>query len=169
VIEVRAAGPDDAEAMVQLTEAGWRRAYPGIVPAEAIEALPIATWRSEITRGLASPEGDSFTLIAEDEREIGGYAFVAAPGRESEGPGEAELVAIYVDPRRWRRGIGRALLERAVVDAGEAGYAEMTLWSFEQNAQALAFYGALGWERTSQRRPHRSTGVPTVRMRHVLA
>jgi ribosomal protein S18 acetylase RimI-like enzyme len=169
VIAVRAAGPDDVEAIVQLTAAGWRRAYPGIVPAEAIEGLPITTWRSEITRGLASPEGDSFTLIAEDQGRTRGYVFVAAPGRESEGPDEAELVAIYVDPRRWRCGIGRALLEKAVAAAGAAGYAEMTLWSFEQNAQALAFYDALGWGLTPQRRPHRSTGAPTVRLRRSLS
>jgi GNAT superfamily N-acetyltransferase len=168
VIQIREAALPDAEAIVGLTAAGWRVAYAGIVPAEAIEELPIPTWRRDISRGLESPDGDSFTLIAEEDGEIAGYAFVAAPAREAEGEGEAELVALYVDPERWRRGVGRALLRAAVGGAHDAGYTEVSLWSFEQNAQALAFYQALGWESTPDRRPHRSSGAPTVRLRRSL-
>jgi GNAT superfamily N-acetyltransferase len=168
VVQIREAALLDAEAIVGLTAAGWRAAYEGIVPDEAIDQLPIPTWRRDISRGLESPEGDSFTLIAEEDGEIAGYAFVAAPGREAEGAAEAELVAIYVDPEHWRRGVGRALLQAAVAGARDAGYSELSLWSFEQNAQALAFYRALGWESTQERRPHRSTGAPTVRLRRAL-
>lgn len=153
---------------MQLTAAGWREAYPGIVPAERIEGLPMAAWRHDIRHGLAEPEGDSFTRIAEEDGAIAGYVFVAAPGREDEDEGEAELVAIYVSPDHWRRGIGRALIEAAVTDARGAGYERIALWSFEQNAQALAFYDALGWEQTAERRPHRATGAPTVKLRREL-
>jgi GNAT superfamily N-acetyltransferase len=169
MLRVRAATEADAEAIVELTAAGWRAAYPGIVPAERIESLPIAGWRHDVRSGLRSPEGDSFTLIAELDGAVAGYCYVAAPGRENPPDSRvAELVALYVDPDRWRRGVGRILLQSAGDRARRAGYAELTLWSFEQNARALNFYEALGWERTAERRPHRATGAPTIELHRLL-
>lgn len=166
MVEVRDATGADVEEIVRLTASGWRAAYRGIVPAERIENLPVSGWRHDIAAGLRSPVADSFTRIAEIEGAPVGYCFVAAPGRE-EPPGSriAELVAIYVDPARWRGGIGRALMAGATAEANRAGYGEMTLWSFEKNAPALAFYAGLGWERDGARRPHAATGVPTIRLR----
>ena len=65
---------------------------------------------------------------------------MAAPGRDEPPDSKvAEVVAIYVDPKRWMQGIGRALMESVTELAAEAGYPEMTLWTFERNAQARAF------------------------------
>jgi GNAT superfamily N-acetyltransferase len=169
VFEIREARVDDAEAIVQLTAAGWRSAYPGIVPEERIEKLPIAGWRHDVGSGLRSPAGDSFTRIAEADGEAAGYCFVAAPGREEPAASTvAEVVALYVDPGRWRQGIGRALLGSAEDEAGSRGYTEAFLWSFERNAQAIAFYEERGWSRDGAARPHAATGAPTVRLRHSL-
>jgi GNAT superfamily N-acetyltransferase len=169
MLRVRAATEADAEAIVQLTAAGWRAAYPGIVPAELIEKLPIEGWRHDIGAGLRSPEGDAFTRIAELDGEITGYCYVAAPGREEpERSTIAELVAVYVAPEHWRRGAGRALLESAEEKARLPGYTELILWSFEENRGALAFYRALGWSEDGTHRPHRATGVATTRLRRSL-
>jgi GNAT superfamily N-acetyltransferase len=169
VVEVREATQADTESIVELTAAGWRAAYPGIVPAERIENLPIAGWRHDIRSGLRAPKADSFTRIAEAGGEVVGYSFVAAPGREEpEASRVAEVVAVYVDPERWRTGVGRALMGSVDEGAAQAGYEELVLWSFEQNERALAFYDALGWEREDLRRPHRASGASTIRLRHSL-
>lgn len=167
--QVRDATRADTEEIVRLTASGWRVAYSGIVPAERLENLPIAAWRHDISAGLRKPEADSFTRIADIDGEVVGYCYVAAPGRD-EPPGSriAEVVAIYVDPRRWSSGIGRALMESATELAAAAGYEQMTLWTFERNAQARAFYARLGWQRDDERRPHAGTGTPTIRLRHSL-
>lgn len=126
-------------------------------------------WRHDVSTGLRSPVADSFTRIAELEGGVVGYCYVAAPGRdEPAGSRVAEVAAIYVDPKRWRQGIGRALMESVVEEAGRAGYEEITLWTFEQNAQARAFYDRLGWKRNGERRPHEATGTPTIRLRQTL-
>jgi GNAT superfamily N-acetyltransferase len=165
VFEIREAVVDDAEAIVQLTAAGWRAAYPGIVSKGRIENLPIAGWRHDVGSGLRSPVDDSFTWIAEAEGEAAGYCFVAAPGREEPADSTvAEVVALYVDPDRWRQGIGQALLGRAEEEAGFRGYTEGILWSFERNIQAVAFYERMGWSRDGAARPHAGTGAPTVRL-----
>jgi GNAT superfamily N-acetyltransferase len=168
-VEVRAAEPDDAEALVQLTAAGWRAAYQGMVPRRMIERLPIAAWRHDIGTGLRAPVADAFTYVAELNGALAGYCYVAAPGREEpEGSRVAELVAIYVEPERWRLGVGRALAESAAGEAARLGYEQIKLWTFESNARARAFYLALGWRLDGERQPHPASGTPLVGMRRTL-
>ena len=63
-----------------------------------------------IMRGfLASPDVAPF--IAEAAGERVGFALVEAPPAH---PGFADLVAIAVDPRHRRTGVGRALLSRVI-------------------------------------------------------
>jgi GNAT superfamily N-acetyltransferase len=170
MVRIREAFPIDTEAIVSVQASGWRAAYPGIVPARHLRDLPISTWRSDVRNGLRSPEGDSFTRIADLDGVVAGYCFVAAPARgEPEGSLVAELVAIYVEPAFWRSGIGRELAQAAISEAQARSYDEMILWTFEENRRALAFYRALGWEPDGGKRPHRATGVSTIRMRRKLA
>jgi ribosomal protein S18 acetylase RimI-like enzyme len=169
MIRVREASPIDTEAIVQLTASGWRAAYPGIVPARHLRELPISTWRHDIRAGLRSPEGDSFTRIADLNGVVAGYCYVAAPARgEPEGSRVAELVAIYVEPAFWRSGIGSELASAAVSEARRRSYEEIILWTFEDNRRALGFYQSLGWRSDGARRPHRATGVRTIRLRRRL-
>ena len=168
-LRVRPAEPGDAEAMVQLTASGWRSAYRGMVPDSYIERLPISGWRHDIAAGLRSPDGDSFTWIADVDGSSAGYCFVAAPGREEpEESRVAELVAIYVDPSRWGQGLGRALMVSSLEEAARRGYEEIVLWTFERNQRARAFYDQLGWDDVGQRRPHRASGAATLRFRRSL-
>jgi GNAT superfamily N-acetyltransferase len=170
MVRIREAFPIDTEAIVEVTASGWRAAYPGIVPARHLRDLPISTWRSDVRNGLRSPEGDSFTWIADLDGVVAGYCFVAAPARgEPEGSRVAELVAIYVEPAFWRSGIGTELANAAVEQARKGSYEEMVLWTFEENRRALAFYRAVGWAPDGGKRPHRATGVSTVRLRRGLA
>src|SRR5262245_44824232 len=127
-VTVRDAVEADAEAMVELTAGGWRQAYRGMVPDAYIEKLPISGWRHDISSGLRKPRLDAFSLIAEVDGETAGYCFVAAPGRhDPEDSKHAELVALYVNQRHWRQGVGRLLAERAVDRTRELGYEDMEL------------------------------------------
>ena len=49
---------------------------------------------------------------------------------------------LYVDTTRQREGIGTALLERAVA---EMNVPEVRLWTFQENARAVAFYTKHGF------------------------
>jgi GNAT superfamily N-acetyltransferase len=123
-----------------------------------------------MTEGLERPRGDSFTRIAELDGDAAGYCFVAAPGREEPDDSRlAELVALYVDPARWRRGVGRALLDAVIADAESLPYDEVFLWTFEVNQPALQLYLAAGFEPDGAERPFVPTGTPTVRLRRSLA
>ena len=57
-----------------------------------------------------------------------------------------ELYAIYLHPRRWDSGIGRALLERAEESMRSSGFTRAILWVMEGNERGERFYRAAGWE-----------------------
>ena len=169
MIRIREGLVEDAEAMAAVNAAGWREGYRDIVPAERLEHLPVASWRRQMAAGLAHPRGHSFTRIAELDGGFAGYCFVAAPGREEdEDSNLAELVALYVDPGLWQRGVGTALGEAVIAETERLGYKEIFLWTFEQNRPALSLYRKLGFEPDGERRPFVPIGTPTIRLRRPL-
>jgi GNAT superfamily N-acetyltransferase len=60
--------------------------------------------------------------------------------------------ALFVDPEHERRGIGRELLERAVVWLFDRGVEKIWL-STESGSRAEAFYRAAGWHAAEARAP----------------
>jgi ribosomal protein S18 acetylase RimI-like enzyme len=169
-IRVREAIPDDTDAIVGVTAAGWRAAYRDIVPQDKLADLPVARWRHEVHVGLRRPVADAFSYVAEIGGEFAGYCFVAAPSREPDlGPEVAELVAIYVEPDRWGRGAGAALMRAALERLTELPYDEVVLWTFKDNAPAIAFYERHGWKRDGDQKVHPRTQAVAIRFRHRTA
>jgi GNAT superfamily N-acetyltransferase len=163
---VREATPDDTEAIVSVTVAGWRAGYRDIVAPENLADLPVDRWRHEVGLGLRRPLDDAFTYVAEIEGRFAGYCYVAAPSRESElGPAVAELVAIYVDPEQWRQGAGEALVGAAMERLAGLPYTEVALWTFKENDRAIAFYERDGWQPDGAEKIHARTGARAVRYR----
>jgi GNAT superfamily N-acetyltransferase len=161
---VREATPDDTEAIVSVTVAGWRAGYRDIVAPENLADLPVDRWRHEVGLGLRRPLDDAFTYVAEIDGRFAGYCYVAAPSRESElGPAVAELVAIYVDPEQWRQGAGEALVGAAMERLAGLPYTEVALWTFKENDRAIAFYERDGWRPDGAEKIHARTGAPAVR------
>jgi ribosomal protein S18 acetylase RimI-like enzyme len=51
-----------------------------------------------------------------------------------------------VDPKYWRAGIGRALIEAAAESARQRRFTVLTLWVLAGNGAARRFYEASGFE-----------------------
>jgi GNAT superfamily N-acetyltransferase len=166
-VRVRDATPDDTDAIVAVTAAGWRTAYRGIVAPDRLADLPIARWRHEVHVGLRRPVEDAFSYVAEINGAFAGYCFVAAPSREPDlGRKVAELVAIYVEPERWGEGAGSALMHSALTRLADLPYDEVVLWTFKENAPAIAFYERHGWRRDGDEKVHPRTEAVAIRLRH---
>jgi GNAT superfamily N-acetyltransferase len=164
---VRDAIPEDTDAIVAVTAAGWRTAYRGIVAPERLADLPVARWRHEVHVGLRRPVEDAFSYVAEIDGRFAGYCFVAAPSREPDlGSNVAELVAIYVEPDRWGQGAGKALMRAALDRLGELPYDEVFLWTFKENASAIAFYERQGWKADGDEKMHPRSQAVAIRFRH---
>ena len=91
---------------------------------------------------LASPDVASF--VAEEARRRLGFALVDCPPAH---PGLADLVAIAVDARHRRTGVGRALLSRVIATLEErAAPSMLVLTVADDNDAALALFRARGFE-----------------------
>jgi len=166
-VRVRDATPDDTDAIVAVTAAGWRTAYRGIVALDRLAELPVSRWRHEVHVGLRRPVEDAFSYVAEIDGGFAGYCFVAAPSREPElGPDVAELVAIYVEPDRWRHGVGAALMRAAMDRLSKLPYDEVFLWTFKENAPAISFYERHGWRADGDAKVHPRSQAVAIRFRH---
>ena len=91
---------------------------------------------------LASPEVVSF--IAEAAGERVGFALVDRPASP---PAFADLVAIAVDPRRRRTGVGRALLLRVIASLEERSEPSLLVLTVaDDNDAAITLFRGLGFE-----------------------
>jgi GNAT superfamily N-acetyltransferase len=143
---VRRAGIADAASIARIQVAGWRAAYADIVPAEFLAGMDktdrVALWQER----LRTPEPTA-TFVAVDERDaIAAYCTVGVL-RTEDGKGDprmGELMAIYVDPARYRSGAGRVVHDAGLDHLVRHGFDRAGLWVFTKNADARAFYAARG-------------------------
>lgn len=61
------------------------------------------------------------------------------------GDGTCEVKRLYVRPAARRRGISRALMERLLAEAHDAGYTHMRLGTAPSFAEAIRLYESLGF------------------------
>jgi GNAT superfamily N-acetyltransferase len=148
---VRAATPDDAEAVAAIRIRGWQKGYAGLMP-EAYLAGLSAALRADAERfraGLEHPTPHRQLFVAERDGTPIGFANVG-PYRRDQDPADlddtaGEVRAIYVRPDAWRSGAGRALMDAAVEHLRGAGLTPIRLWVLEANARARAFYERYGF------------------------
>jgi GNAT superfamily N-acetyltransferase len=138
-MDIRPAREADALAIETIRVRGWQAGYRNVFPPERLDEMTIDERRWRLR--LAHPPTGWIALVAEVDGIVAGFA-VSGP---SEGrPEEGELHALYVDPKQWSSGIGRALLEGAEAELARA-YSEATLWVLEDNPRARGFYERCGW------------------------
>jgi GNAT superfamily N-acetyltransferase len=151
----------DAAGIAHVHTEGWRRGYAGLVPESYLAALDehgrAARWRDALD--------DTDVLVAEASGEVAGFAALAVPARDIDDPAVGEITGLYVHPRHWRRGIGRALVDAAAAELRDQGCDVMAVWTYEAGPTGRGFYAALGFAPDGARKIDERTGVPEVRLR----
>jgi GNAT superfamily N-acetyltransferase len=144
-MRVRWAVPEDARAIATVQVSSWRAAYRGLIPDETLARIAVPE-REPRWREWLSDRTRPSTLVAGYGDRIEGFCSVAMPARSVEEASDlAEIPALYVAPGAWRRGVGAALMTRALDEMAEAGFARALVWVLEGNDRAIAFYEASGW------------------------
>lgn len=142
---IRLARPEDLDGIATVHAGAWQAAYPGIVPAPALEAFTVAS-RREYWAGIRLDERppDRPIFVAVEGDTVVGFALCGRPPRDPDMEFDAEFYALNVDPGRWRCGVGRRLFLQCVDHFAAIGCRNFYLWVFVANARARRFYESLG-------------------------
>lgn len=81
---------------------------------------------------------------------------------------EAQVLNVTIHPSWRRRGLGRWLLERALVDAVRRGARRATLEVRRHNAPAIALYERMGFRRVGERKNYYGPGEDALLMEKEL-
>lgn len=143
-MNIRAAIPADAPTIAAIQVAAWRAAYRGHMPDAALDELDVSAGCQMWGKLLQS---DHAITVAEVDGQTVAFCCVVPsrdPGHNPES--DAEIAAIHVDPKHWRRGAGRALCTAAFAAAADSAFAKIVLWVLATNAPAIRFYEAMGFQ-----------------------
>ncbi len=145
---VRLAVPGDAAAMAEVHVASWRATYRGLMPDRLIDGMEVAgrtaAWQRNLARIASGEIPDMRAWVVERDHAIVGFASLATSRDDDAVPEVGELQTLYLHPRAWGLGLGRALHAAAIDDAA-ARWRELTLWVLDGNLRAIRFYEAAGW------------------------
>ena len=142
---IRDAIPDDAQAVTQIHVEAWRSAYAAILPEAFLASLSVASRQAFWAQFLAEKQGD--LQVAMDGGRMLGWINTGPCRDQGAVNGDAEIWALYALPIAWSTGVGRQLWVSAQTRLLELGYRQCRLWVMAENARAIRFYKAAGFER----------------------
>jgi ribosomal protein S18 acetylase RimI-like enzyme len=132
----------DAGAIAVLHADSWRRHYRGAFLNSYLDGDVVADRVAEWSHRLAPPRLNQYTVVAEQDGEIIGFAHVVFDHDPRWG---ALLDNLHVTSGLKRLGIGTTLLsEAAQVLVEQRPSDALYLWVLEQNKAAQAFYASRG-------------------------
>lgn len=112
----------------------WQESYAGIVDAGYLAQMTLESCEEKAFRWR-----DNIFVAKDGERVVGFVGYGAAPGED----GTGEVFAIYLLEEYQKRGIGYALMRRALDEL--SGCRAVCLWAFAENKKALSFYERVGF------------------------
>jgi ribosomal protein S18 acetylase RimI-like enzyme len=163
VFSVRLAEPADAMEVAGVHVRSWQHAYRGLFPDEYLDGL-----RPEDRAARYTFEGGAdqpLTIVALEDGVIRGFAAIAAARGGTDGK-TGELLALYVDPAHWGRGVGRRLTVEARDRLTDQGFESAVLWVLKGNDRAERFYRSDGWMPDGARREEEVWGVVADELRY---
>jgi GNAT superfamily N-acetyltransferase len=147
---IRKALRGDADAVARVHVRSWQVGYRGLLGDLYLDGLRPEE-RGDSYRFDSDDPDDPATIVAVRRDEICGFA-TTAPARDGDAVGSGELCALYVDPRWWGSGIGRALIAAARARLVDQGFGAAVLWVLVGNDRAERFYVRDGWAPDGSRR-----------------
>lgn len=141
--QVRRAQPDDAPRIAEIYNAGIAER------SSTFETRPRET--DDVLAWLDA--GERFPVLVIGEKEVSGWARIAAYSRRPAYAGVGE-VSIYVDREARGRGIGSGLLAELSRRAAELGYWKLTGKLFPENEPSLRLVRRNGWREVGRHLRH---------------
>ena len=113
----------------------WQETYPGLMSQAYLDELTLEKVEEKAFRWL-----DNLLVAKDGDRVIG---FVGYGDHGAEDPDTGEVFALYVLPEYQGTGVGRQLMDAALVQL--AAFPRIVLWVVKGNARAIRFYEKCGF------------------------
>jgi ribosomal protein S18 acetylase RimI-like enzyme len=165
---IRAARVADAAQIAVVHVRSWQGAYRGLLPQAYLDGLDPAQRVGRWERSLAEADvGRTGILVADVDGALLGFVGYS-PSRDGDADSDrvGEIGAIYLLPSAWGKGVGRRLMDAALVRLAEAKFNQVTLWVLDSNARARRFYEAGGWVADGAQKFDESRGFPITQVRY---
>ena len=133
---LRPAIPQDALAVARVHVRSWQVAYRTLLPSAYLDQLRPEDRASKYDFANSDPS-KPYTIVAAEEESILGFA-TTMQSQGAELGSNGELLALYVDPDLWNRGIGVALIAEARARLLDLGLRQASLWLLKGNERAIA-------------------------------
>jgi len=163
-MQLRPAEPDDAMAVARVHVRSWQVAYRKLLPDDYLDQLRPEDRAKTYDFASLDPLKPR-TIVAAEEGLIHGFA-TTMPSRDADLPDHGELCALYVDPDKWGKGIGMALVSAARAYLFGLGFRHALLWVLAGNVRAERFYRIDQWVPDGHRRTDSVWGVTVNEVRY---
>jgi ribosomal protein S18 acetylase RimI-like enzyme len=165
---LRIATRADVPAIAAMHLASWRATYTSITPPEFMSSITL-DGRIKRWEGAFSPpasETTATTVAVDGQRILGVCSF--GPRTEPRDPTAGEIYSLHVGPDSLRTGLGRMLLDDALVRLITRGFTSVFLWVLRDNENARAFYEARRWSLTGEERTDERSGFAIAEVRYEI-
>jgi RimJ/RimL family protein N-acetyltransferase len=160
-VRVRDAVQADAVDMAEVHVASWRAAYGELLPPAVLDGLSVAQ-RARHWAHVLDPSSGDRVVVAEVDGRLVGFAHVG-PARDGDvGPSTGQLGTLYLHPRVWGTGVGRAVHDAGLAHLADSGFDRAVLWMLSTNLRARAFYERQGWTRDGRIRVQQFGGAVVI-------
>lgn len=161
---IRKADLSDAQSLAKIQSESWSAAYKDIAPVEELAKFSkIECWLERFQSMLVNPIGEYY-IAFHGEAPCG--AMVYSQTRDSDLPEYAEIVSMYATPPYWNKGLGRAMMEKALYEIQLNEYKCILLWVLKENNRARKFYEKFGFVADgAEKESHLSNRAKLVRYR----
>lgn len=144
---IRIAMITDARVIAKVHVSCWQAIYRGHIPNNILDKLSVDDREKLWISLLANHVG---VLVLEEDNELIGFiSFCPSRDQDNDPKFVAEISAIYLNPNKWGKGLGKLLCNAAIDELKKLSYKELTLWVLDGNKQARQFYEKMGFIKTS--------------------
>jgi L-amino acid N-acyltransferase YncA len=163
---IRPAVVADAAAIARTIISSWRETYRNILSKESLESLSLSERTECWTQRLQEQTWP--TLVCEvDEAVIGFACYSSCQDEDKPSIVSGELVAIYLLPEYFGKGLGAHLFKAACSQLSQQGFSDLVVWVLEGNTLGITFYEKMGLTRDGASKRDTIRGSEVVKIRYL--
>jgi L-amino acid N-acyltransferase YncA len=107
------------------------------------------------------------TLVCEVEKKVVGFAcYSACEDEDKTSTPTGEIVAIYLNPEYFGKGLGVKMFRAACTELSQQGLTELVVWVLEGNNLGIAFYEKMGLSQDGSKKCDTIRGSEVVKLRY---